>query len=123
MIKNIALVFVGGGLGSSLRYLLSFYLNKANTIPYGTFVANVSGSFLIGLILGLVLKNNLFSPNTTLLLAVGFCGGYTTFSSFAYENYLFLKNDEFGLFALYTIGSIALGIAAVFAGIWISRTL
>lgn len=121
MIKNLALVFVGGGLGSSLRYLLSHYLNRPDAIPYGTFLANVSGSLLIGLILGLALKNELFSPQTMLLLAVGFCGGYTTFSSFAYENYLFLKNDEIWLFALYTLGSITLGIAAVFAGIWISR--
>lgn len=123
MIKNLALVFVGGGLGSSLRYLLSDYLNKSNSIPYGTLIANISGSFLIGIILGLTLKNDILSTNTTLFLTVGFCGGYTTFSSFAYENYLFLKNDEFWLFALYTIGSIALGIAAVFAGIWISRTI
>lgn len=123
MIKNLALVFVGGGLGSSLRYLLSDCLNKSNSIPYGTLIANISGSFLIGIILGLTLKNDILSTNTTLFITIGFCGGYTTFSSFAYENYLFLKNDEFWLFALYTIGSIALGIAAVFAGIWISRTI
>jgi len=122
MIKNLALVFIGGGAGSSLRFLLTHYLNKApNAIPYGTLIANISGSLLIGIILGVAIKNDLLTSNTTIFLAMGFCGGYTTFSTFAYENQVFLKNGDFSLFALYTLGSIALGVAAVFLGLWVAR--
>lgn len=122
MIKNLALVFIGGGAGSSLRFLLSHYWNKGpNAIPYGTLIANISGSLLIGIILGVALKNDMLTSNTTIFLAMGFCGGYTTFSTFAYENQIFLKDGEFGLFTLYTLSSIILGIAAVFAGLWLAR--
>jgi len=122
MIKNLAIVFIGGGAGSSLRFLLTHYLNKApNAIPYGTLIANISGSLLIGIILGVAIKNDLLTSNTTIFLAMGFCGGYTTFSTFAYENQVFLKNGDFSLFALYTLGSIALGVAAVFLGLWVAR--
>ena len=90
--KQFLLVFIGGGIGSLLRYLMGFYLNSHKTgIPYGTFTANVLGSLIIGIILGYSYKNNLLSNNTILFIATGFCGGFTTFSSFAYENHLFLK--------------------------------
>lgn len=120
--KQLALVFIGGGLGSSLRYVLSYYLNDSkNGIPYGTFTANIVGSLLIGLILGMALKNNSLSQNTVLFLATGFCGGFTTFSTFAYENHLFLKAGDFMSFALYTIGSFVLGFAMVFLGMWLVK--
>ncbi|WP_299387740.1 fluoride efflux transporter CrcB [uncultured Lacinutrix sp.] len=121
--KNILLVFVGGGLGSVLRYLLGKYLNNAeNGIPYGTFAANILGSLLIGIILGLALKNNTLSQNHTLLLATGFCGGFTTFSSFAYENHVFLKAGDFTSFAIYTIASFVIGFLAVFGGIYLAKS-
>ena len=105
------------------RYLLAKVGNTSSTgIPYGTFAANIIGSFLIGLIMGWVLKQDAISTNTTLLLATGFCGGFTTFSTFAYENQLLLKSGDFVSFAIYTIASFALGIAAVFIGIWLAKT-
>ena len=122
--KQILLVFFGGGFGSIARYLIGKYLNNSeNGIPYGTFTANVIGSLLIGIILGLALKNNTFSQQQTLLLATGFCGGFTTFSTFAYENHIFLKNGDFTSFALYTIASFVVAFLAVFAGIYISKII
>ena len=117
--KQLVLVFIGGGLGSTLRYGLSKFLNNAETgIPYGTFAANILGSLLIGIILGLALKNQTLSQNTVLFLATGFCGGFTTFSTFAYENHLFLKSGDFMSFALYTIASFVVAFAMVFIGMW-----
>ncbi len=120
--KQFLLVFLGGGLGSVLRYVIGKSLNSTqNGIPYGTFLANVLGSLLIGIILGLATKHNTLSQNQTLLLATGFCGGFTTFSTFAYENHLFLKSGDFTSFALYTIISFVIGFLAVFLGIFLVK--
>lgn len=117
--KQLVLVFVGGGIGSTLRYALSKFMNSPATgIPYGTFTANILGSLLMGIILGLVLKSEAISTNTVLFLATGFCGGFTTFSTFAYENHVFLKAGDFTSFALYTISSFVVGFAMVFLGMW-----
>jgi len=120
--KSLLLVFLGGGFGSSLRFVIGKYLNNPETgIPYGTFAANIIGSLLIGIILGLAVKNESLSQNTVLFLATGFCGGFTTFSSFAYENHIFLKTGDFMSFAIYTIASFILGFAAVFFGMWLVK--
>tara|TARA_B110000046_G_scaffold167334_1_gene184926 strand:+ start:22049 stop:22420 length:372 start_codon:yes stop_codon:yes gene_type:complete len=120
--KNLLLVFIGGGFGSVLRYVLGKWLNNSeNGIPYGTFVANVLGSLLIGFILGYASKNDALSQNSTLLLATGFCGGFTTFSTFAYENHIFLKSGDFTSFAFYTIASFVVGFLAVFAGMYLVK--
>jgi CrcB protein len=119
--KQVLLVFIGGGFGSAARYLLGKFLNPESGIPYGTFAANILGSLLIGLILGLTAKSNSLTQSQTLLLATGFCGGFTTFSTFAYENHLFLKNGDLFLFALYTIASFAVALLAVFGGIYFSK--
>ncbi|WP_053971546.1 fluoride efflux transporter CrcB [Mangrovimonas sp. ST2L15] len=120
--KHLALVFLGGGLGSVLRFLIGKFLNSSETgIPYGTFVANILGSLLIGLILGYASKNNGLSHEQTLLMATGFCGGFTTFSTFAYENHVFLKTGDFTSFAIYTIASFIIGFLAVFAGMYLVK--
>ena len=121
--KNILLVFLGGGLGSSLRYLISKYLNQLeNSIALGTFTVNILGSLLIGIIMGFALKNDTHSSTLTLLVATGFCGGFTTFSAFALENYQLLKTGDVTNFIVYTLGSVALGIVAVFIGIWLVKS-
>ncbi|WP_296638467.1 fluoride efflux transporter CrcB [Polaribacter sp.] len=120
--KNLLFVFIGGGFGSVLRYCISKWLNNTETgIPYGTFAVNILGSFLIGLILGYAAKTDTISDNHTLLLATGFCGGFTTFSTFAYENHVFLKSGDFSSFAFYTIASFAIGFLAVFAGVYVIK--
>ncbi|WP_445733870.1 fluoride efflux transporter CrcB [Mariniflexile sp.] len=120
--KPILLVFFGGGFGSVLRYIIGKYLNNfENGIPYGTFLANILGSFLIGIILGLAAKNDSLTQNQTLFLATGFCGGFTTFSTFAYENHLFLKSGDFISFAVYTIASFVIGFLAVFLGMFLVK--
>ena len=114
--KAILFVFIGGGLGSVARYLLS-KLNVLHIIPFGTLVANVVGCFLIGLLLAYINRNQLLSKEIVLLLATGFCGGFTTFATFAYENQVFLKSENYLHFFMYAAFSFILGIGAVLFGI------
>lgn len=120
--KQLILVFVGGGFGSALRFLIGKWLNNSGDgIPYGTFTVNIIGSLLIGVILGLATKSDSLSQSQTLLLATGFCGGFTTFSAFAYENHIFLKAGDFTSFAIYTIASFIIGFLAVFFGMYLVK--
>ncbi|MBT8306346.1 MAG: fluoride efflux transporter CrcB [Maribacter sp.] len=120
--KQLLLVFLGGGLGSLLRYIISKTFNNYFEHFYlGTFLVNMIGCLIIGLVLGLSYKNNLLSQNQTLLLTTGFCGGFTTFSSFAFENHSLLKSGEILHFSIYTFSSIVIGILAVLLGLWLSK--
>ncbi|PKD18181.1 protein CrcB [Salegentibacter salinarum] len=122
MLKQLLLIFLGGGLGSVLRYLISKSLNLETAfIPFGTFTVNILGSLLLGIILGIAAKSDFFSSNIVLFLAVGFCGGFTTFSSFAFENQALLRSGDYLNFFFYTFGSIILGILAVFLGLFLSK--
>jgi len=123
-LKQLLLVFIGGGFGSILRYLIGKTFNNSDTgIPLGTFIANILGSLCIGFILGYAAKNNAITQNHTLLLATGFCGGFTTFSTFAYENHMFLKSGDFSTFAIYTILSFTFGFLAVFGGVFLTKLI
>ena len=120
--KSFLLVFLGGGLGSGLRYLVSIAMNQYSKIlPFGTFTVNMLGCLLIGLILGYAQKENTLTSNQTLLLATGFCGGFTTFSAFANENLELIKNGELFNFSVYTIGSVLIGILAVYIGFYLNN--
>ena len=122
--KSLFLVFIGGGFGSVLRFLIGKWLNNSESgFPYGTLLANILGSLFIGIILGYAAKSDSLNQNQTLLLATGFCGGFTTFSTFTYENHLFLKSGDFTSFALYTIASFTIGFLAVFGGIYLVKFL
>ena len=121
MMKQVLLVFLGGGAGSIIRFLISRSLQNQSGMPYGTFTVNILGSLLIGILIGLSLRNNLISNNLYLLLATGFCGGFTTFSAFAAENQAFLRAGDLYHFALYSLGSLIFGFGAVFVGLFLSR--
>ena len=116
------MVFLGGGLGSCSRYFISKVISsEVETIfPLGTFTVNITGCFLIGIFIGIIERFQLH-PNWTLLLVTGFCGGFTTFSSFSYENYLLLKNSEYLLGLVYTLMSLCWGFAAIFVAIFMIR--
>ena len=120
--KSFLLVFLGGGLGSGLRYLVTITMNQySKVLPFGTFIVNMLGCLLIGLILGYAQKENTLTSNQTLLLATGFCGGFTTFSAFANENLELIKNGELFNFSFYTVGSVLIGILAIFIGFYLTN--
>jgi len=123
MLRNILIVGIGGSLGSVARYLCQKYIHEWNPHPFpiGTFLVNVLGCFLIGIIYSLAEKGNLLGPEGRLLLATGFCGGFTTFSAFALENVNLLKTGNIFYFGLYTAGSVFLGIAATWLGMAVSQ--
>lgn len=122
MFKNALLVFIGGGLGSVLRYVISKFLNNSSAaIPYGTFIVNILGSLIIGLVLGYAFKTDSLNSSTHILLGVGFCGGFTTFSTFAFENQALIRSGDYLHFTIYALASLFLGILAVILGIYLSK--
>ena len=118
MIKNLLLVGLGGGIGSIARYLCQKWFNEnyPHPFPWGTFLVNLSGCFLIGVFYAASEKSAVLSPQTRLLLITGFCGGFTTFSTFAFENVSLLRTGDLFYFLLYSIGSVIAGIIAVYLG-------
>lgn len=90
---------------------------------YGTFAVNIIGSLLLGFLLGYSLKEIQLPGNLLLFLATGFCGGFTTFSTFSAENQAFLRSGDYLSFSFYALGSLILGIIAVTAGLLISKNL
>jgi CrcB protein len=125
MIKNFLLIGIGGGIGSIARYLCQKWFNEnyPHPFPWGTFTVNLAGCFLIGIIYAASEKAAVLSPQTRLFLITGFCGGFTTFSTFAFENMNLLRSGDGVYFLIYTITSVVLGIAAVFSGIAIMKLL
>jgi CrcB protein len=118
MIKQLFIAGFGGFVGTVFRFLISryFHLNLPTDFPWGTFVINILGSFLIGLFYGLSEKENFMSPDLRLFLTVGVCGGFTTFSTFSNESLQLLQNKDFLNLSLYVGFSFFLGIAAVYLG-------
>ncbi|MFI5155188.1 MAG: fluoride efflux transporter CrcB [Chitinophagales bacterium] len=118
MFKNILLVGLGGGIGSIARYVCQKYIHEwhPHPFPMGTFFVNILGCFLIGLFYSISEKGNIMTPEWRILLTTGLCGGFTTFSTFSFENIQLLKAGDFSYFILYIAGSILLGIGATYLG-------
>lgn len=116
---HLVLVFLGGGAGSVLRYLVGKWIGAFAphaAFPWGTFAVNVLGSLLIGLLATLATRGTL-SAEWRLMLVVGFCGGFTTFSTFSRESLALLTGGQALTFVLYAAGSVALGLAAAWCGV------
>ena len=117
MFREIVAVFVGGGIGSIIRYLItkiSFF--SSNSFPISTFISNIIGCFILGLALTYFMKNDSQNSTIFIFIAVGFCGGFTTFSTFSSEGLELINNGNLITFILYTFTSIFLGIIAVYLG-------
>lgn len=123
MFKAILWVGLGGFLGSIGRYLVGIFITEQwpESFPWGTFIANIVGCFLVGLFYGLSRQYDWFDSYLSLLLIVGFCGGFTTFSSFAYENITLLQEGNYTTFILYSSISFVTGLLAVVGGMMIFR--
>jgi CrcB protein len=125
MIKSILLVGFGGFIGSVARFLVSRYFqeNVASVFPWGTFTVNIVGSLLIGLIYGFSEKGDLLNSDVRLFLAVGICGGFTTFSTFSNDAFLLLRQQEWLRFVVYPSLSFFAGLMAVYIGRLITKII
>jgi len=119
MIKVLLIIGTGGFVGSISRYLAQQLIQERfdSSFPLGTLAVNILGSFIIGVVYALSEKGDILSPEWRLFLAVGLCGGFTTFSSFAYENFQMMKMEQFFFVALYMGLSLFLGILATYVGV------
>jgi fluoride exporter len=123
MLENILFVGTGSFFGGIARFLASKYIQNRmlSGFPFGTLAVNIAGCLLIGFLYGLAERTNILTPGLRTFLTVGFCGGFTTFSTFANESSSLLKDGNILYFALYVSGSVFLGILATYLGNMITR--
>ena len=125
MTRSLILVGLGSCIGGITRYLTQLFVQKhyPSSFPWGTLSVNITGCFMIGIVYALVDRGNILSPAIRLLLATGFCGGFTTFSSFAYENISLMRDGEFFYTSIYILLSVVVGLLAVYLGILIIKLI
>lgn len=120
---NYVLVFVGGGLGATLRHVINMTCARCMgaAFPWGTFIINITGSTVMGLIAGYLAYKGEASQPWRLFLMTGILGGYTTFSAFSLDTAVLYERGELGLALAYVLGSVVLSIAGLFAGLALVR--
>lgn len=125
MVKSLLIVGLGGFIGSVTRYVIAryFQLTVTSVFPWSTFIVNIAGCLLIGLIYGISEKGDFLSSDSRLFLTVGICGGFTTFSTFSNDAFLLVQEQEWVRFALYTSLSMFLGLLAVYVGRFIIKLI
>jgi len=123
--RTLLLVFIGGGLGSLMRYAVNRWISNmvVSAFPYGTFLVNITGCFLIGFIVFYTERYGNPSVPWRLFLVTGLCGGYTTFSSFSFENTQLITDHRIFVFLVYAAGSVLLGLLATYLGVLAGRNL
>ena len=124
MLRTVLLVGTGGFIGSVMRYLLQVFVEKgmASTFPMGTLIANIAGSFLIGIVFALAEKQ-IMNSEWRLFMSVGICGGFTTFSAFAFNNFTMIKEHSWNQLLLNVGGNLILGVFAVYLGIILVKSV
>jgi len=119
---KIILVGIGGFTGSIARYLFQLWIpHYPGAFPWGTFIVNILGSLVIGIIYGLAEEHKIMSHEFRLLLAIGFCGSFTTFSTFSAENLQMYQLESYGHLVVNVLLSVTLGIIAVVGGVQLTR--
>ena len=123
--RNLLLIFVGGGLGSVIRFGMGKWVNAFHNqnFPWGTLVVNGVACFAMGLLIGLADHKQLLSPSARLFWTVGFCGGFSTFSAFSAEALDLIQGGFQLSFALYILGSLLLCVAGTYAGLWLGESI
>ena len=124
-LSNYLWIAVGAVVGASARYFLSLLVDRnfASSFPYGTLLINITGSLILGFFLVFSTERALLDPRWRLLVAIGFCGSYTTFSSFAFESFALMEQGQWLLSGLNIVGSNVLCLAAVLAVAALARGL
>jgi fluoride exporter len=124
--SQVMIVGVGGFIGSALRFVVSGWVQRlaaASVMPYGTLVVNVFGCLALGLLGGIAEHRQMLEPAQRLFLMVGVLGGFTTFSTFAFESVALMQDAQLAKAALNTLAQIVLGFGAAFAGYILARVL
>jgi CrcB protein len=121
--KHLLLIFAGGGLGSVARFLFGRWVNSFHQLnfPFGTLAVNVTACFVLGLVVSLSDHRQLLSPDSKIFWTIGFCGGFSTFSTFSLETAQLFQQGSTGSGLLYIAGSVALCWVAVVLGVWVGK--
>ena len=123
--EKVLWISLGAVLGANLRYWVGDWAAQrfGTGFPYGTLLINLSGSFLLGLIVSMSMENFIIDPRLRVLLTIGFMGSYTTFSTYAYESIALISQGQWGLGLFNLLGSSLLGALFAVLGIWLGKVL